>query len=120
MTGGKGSVTVTVASGPEFHFLNAPDRGQKVRWVMFKVVSMSKVQLVAIQGRGRGMSDFTANCLLLNVGEGVRISQAQYNRGKGVASVYSAGHRRNMTFKVRRDVKGHIWLFRVKPLAVAA
>jgi len=81
---------------------------------------MSKVELVAIQGRGKGMSDFTINCLNLNIGEGVRISHGQYNKGKGVASVYSAGHRRNMRFMVRRDVKGRIWLFRTKPLALAA
>jgi len=87
---------------------------------MFKVVKMTGVELVAIQGRGRGMSDFTANCLSLNIGEGVRISHAQYNKGKGVASVYSAGHRRNMRFMVRRDVHGRIWLFRAKPLALVA
>ena len=80
----------------------------------FKVVNMAKIQLVAIQGRGRGMSEFTANCLSLNIGEGVRISQEHYNKGKGVASVYSAGNRRNMRYMVRRDVKGRIWLFRVK------
>lgn len=74
---------------------------------------MSKIQLVAVQGRGRGMSEFTANCLTLNVGQGVRISQETYNKGKGVASIYSAGIRRNMRYKVRRDVKGHIWLFRI-------
>jgi hypothetical protein len=87
---------------------------------MFKVVNMSKVELVAIQGRGRGMSEFTANCLCLEIGQGVRISQAQYNKGKGVAAVYSAGHRRNMRFMVRRDTKGHIWLFRVKLERIAA
>jgi hypothetical protein len=87
---------------------------------MFKVVNMAKVQLVAIQGRGRGMSEFTANCLLLEIGQGVRISHKQYNKGKGVASVYAAGGRRNMRFMVRRDVKGHIWLFRVRPERIAA
>ena len=75
---------------------------------------MSKVELVAIQGRGRGLSEFTANCLGLNIGEGIQISQHDYNKGKGVASVYAAGNRRGMRFMVRRDVKGYIWLFRVK------
>ena len=79
---------------------------------MFKVVNMSKVQLVAIQGRGREMSEFTHNCLTLDIGQGVRISQETYNRGKGIASIYAAGHRRNMKYKVRRDIKGHIWLMR--------
>jgi hypothetical protein len=87
---------------------------------MFKVVNMEKVQLVAIQGRGRGMSEFTADCLRLGVGQGVRISHKQYNKGKGVASVYAAGNRRNMRFMVRRDIKGHIWLFRVKQERMAA
>lgn len=80
----------------------------------FKVVNMAKVQLVAIQGRGRAMSEFTANCLMLEVGQGVRISHKQYNKGKGIASVYAAGLRRNMRFAIRRDVHGHIWLFRAK------
>lgn len=80
---------------------------------MFKPVDMRKIQLVAIQGRGRGMSEFTHNCLTLNVGEGVRISQETYNKGKGVASVYAAGIRRNMRYKVRRDTRGRIWLFRI-------
>jgi len=84
-------------------------------WCMsFKVVNMAKVKLVAIQGRGKAMSEFTANCLCLEIGQGVRISQAQYNKGKGVASVYAAGLRRNIRFMVRRDVNGRIWLFRVK------
>lgn len=87
---------------------------------MFKVVNMSKVELVAIQGRGRGMSEFVANCLGLEIGQGVRISQAQYNKGKGVASVYAAGYRRNMRYMVRRDSKGHIWLFRAKLEKIAA
>ena len=86
----------------------------------FNVVNINKVELVAIQGRGRGMSEFTANCLGLKIGQGVRISQAQYDKGKGVASVYSAGHRRNMRFMVRRDTKGHIWLFRAKLERLAA
>lgn len=86
----------------------------------FKAVNMSTVQLVAIQGRGRGMSEFTADCLRLAIGQGVRISQVQYNKGKGVASIYSAGHRRNMRFMVRRDTHGHIWLFRVKSEKLAA
>lgn len=80
----------------------------------FKAVNMSTVQLVAIQGRGRGMSEFTADCLRLEVGQGVRISQAQYKKGKGVASVYAAGIRRNMRYMVRRDTQGRIWLFRAK------
>lgn len=87
---------------------------------MFKVVSMAKVQLVAIQGRGRGMSEFTANCLRLEIGQGVRISHKQYDKGKGVACVYAAGSRRNMRFMVRRDVQGRIWLFRVKAERLAA
>lgn len=81
---------------------------------MFKITNMANVQLVAIQGRGRGMSEFTADCLRLEVGQGVRISQAQYNKGKGVASVYAAGIRRNMKYMVRRDTQGRIWLFRAK------
>ena len=81
----------------------------------FKVINMEKVQLVAIQGRGRAMSEFTANCLCLEIGQGVQISQAHYNKGKGVTAVYAAGLRRNMRFMVRRDIHGHIWLFRVKP-----
>jgi hypothetical protein len=87
---------------------------------MFKVVNMAKVELVAVQGRGRGMSEFTANCLSLEIGQGVRISHAQYNKGKGVACVYAAGNRRNMRYMVRRDVKGHIWLFRIKAERLAA
>ena len=87
---------------------------------MFKVVNMAKIQLVAIQGRGRGMSEFTADCLRLKIGQGVRISKAQYNKGKGIASVYSAGHRRNMRFMVRHDVNGRIWLFRAKLEKLAA
>jgi hypothetical protein len=82
---------------------------------MFKPVNMSKVQLVAIQGRGRVMSDFTADCLRLEIGQGVRISKERYNNGKGVACVYAAGIRRGMRYMVRRDIKGRIWLFRVKP-----
>lgn len=87
---------------------------------MFNVVNMSKVELVAIQGRGRGLSEFTANCLSLEIGQGVRISQTQYNKGKGVASIYAAGNRRNMRFMVRRDSRGHIWLFRAKLERLAA
>lgn len=87
---------------------------------MFKPINMSKVQLVAIQGRGRGLSEFTANCLSLEIGQGVRISVKDYNKGKGVASVYAAGNRRNMRYMVRRDVKGHIWLFRTKLEKIAA
>jgi hypothetical protein len=87
---------------------------------MFKIVNMAKVELVAIQGRGRGMSEFTANCLQLEIGQGVRISHTQYNKGKGVAAVYAAGNRRNMRFMVRRDVKGRIWLFRAKLIAKLA
>jgi hypothetical protein len=87
---------------------------------MFKVTNMSKVQLTAIQGRGRVMSDFTADCLRLEIGQGVRLSKAFYNNGKGVSSVYAAGIRRNMRFMVRRDVKGHIWLFRAKQERIAA
>ena len=86
----------------------------------FKVVNMSKIELVAIQGRGRELSEFTANCLSLEVGQGVRISQAQYNKGKGVASVYAAGNRQGMKYMVRRDAKGHIWLFRAKLERLAA
>jgi len=86
----------------------------------FKVVNMAKIQLVAIQGRGRGMSEFTANCLQLEIGQGVRISQAHYNKGKGVAAVYAAGNRRNMRYMVRRDTQGRIWLFRVKTERLAA
>jgi hypothetical protein len=81
---------------------------------MFKVVNMSKVELVAIQGRGRGMSEFTANCLRLEIGQGVRISHKQYNKGRGVAAIYAAGLRRNMRYMIRRDVNGSIWLFRAK------
>lgn len=87
---------------------------------MLKVVNMAKVRLVAIQGRGREMSEFTADCLRLEIGQGVRISQKQYNKGKGVACVYAAGIRRGMKFCVRRDVQGWIWLFRVKAEKVAA
>lgn len=86
----------------------------------FKIVNMNKVQLVAIQGRGREMSEFTANCLNLEIGQGVRLSHAQYNKGKGVASVYAAGHRRNMRYMVRRDAQGRIWLFRAKLEKIAA
>lgn len=84
---------------------------------MFKPVNMAKVQLVAIQGRGREMSEFTADCLRLEIGQGVRISKERYNKGKGIASVYAAAIRRGMRYMVRRDVKGRIWLFRVKPEA---
>lgn len=76
---------------------------------------MANIQLVGIQGRGREMSEFTADCLRLEIGQGVRISKERYNKGKGVACVYAAGLRRNMRFMVRRDVNGRIWLFRVKP-----
>jgi len=86
----------------------------------FKVVNMSKVELVVIAGRGRSMSEFVANCLGLKIGQGTRISHAQYNKGKGVASVYAAGYRRNMRYMVRRDSKGHIWLFRAKLEKIAA
>ena len=86
----------------------------------FKVVNMSKVQLVAIAGRGRGMSEFTANCLRLEIGQGVRISHKQYNKGKGVAAVYAAGLRRNMRYMIRRDINAHIWLFRAKMERLAA
>lgn len=86
----------------------------------FKVVNMSKVELVAIAGRGREMSEFTTNCLNLAIGQGAQISHAQYNKGKGVAAVYSAGHRRNMRFMVRRDTNGHIYIFRVKLERLAA
>jgi hypothetical protein len=34
--------------------------------------------------------------------------------------VYAAGSRRNIKFMVRRDVNGHIWLFRVKQERMAA
>ena len=80
----------------------------------FKVVNMAKIQLVAIQGRGKGMSEIVSNCLRLEIGQWVRISQAHYNKGKGVASAYAAGYRRDIRFMVRRDTQGRIWLFRVK------
>lgn len=78
------------------------------------VYDMRTVQLVPKVGGGRKQSELVTTCLSLGVDQGIRLSEAQYNEGKGVASVYNAGHRHGIKFRVRRDVKGNIWLFRMR------
>ena len=78
------------------------------------VYDMRSVQLVPKGGGGRKMSELVETCLSLNVEEGIRLTEKMYNGGKGVASVYNAGHKRGIKFRVRRDVKGNIWLFRMR------
>lgn len=81
----------------------------------FNVYDMKSVQLVPKGGGGgRPTSELVSTCLSLNVDEGIRIPEKMYNEGKGVASVYNAGRRHGIKFRVRRDVKGNIWLFRMR------
>ena len=78
------------------------------------VYDMRSVQLVPKKGGGRQQSELVTTCLSLNVDEGIRLTEKMYNEGKGVASVYNAGHRHGIKFRVRRDTKGNIWLFRMR------
>lgn len=78
------------------------------------VYDMRSVQLLPKKGGGRKMSELVSTCLSLGVDEGIRLTEKIYNDGKGVTSVYNAGHKHGIKFRVRRDVKGNIWLFRMR------
>ena len=81
------------------------------------VFSMENIQLVPKGGGGGGkaLGPFSEKCLSLEIGQGIKISDEKYNAGKGVASVYAGAKRRNIKLRVRRDVSGQLWLFRVEP-----
>ena len=78
------------------------------------IYDMKSVQLVPKKGGGKHQSELVTTCLTLQVDEGIRLTEKMYNQGKGVASVYNAGHKRGIKFRVRRDTKGNIWLFRAR------
>lgn len=71
-------------------------------------------------GSGRPQSELVTACLSLNVDEGIRISQKIYNKGKGVGSVHNAGNKHGIKFRIRKDIHGHVWIFRMKVLKLAA
>ena len=81
----------------------------------FEVFDMSNIQLLPkAGGGGKAMSPFATKCLGLEIGQGIKISEEKYNNGKGVASLYAAAKRRGIKFRVRRDVTGQLWLFRIE------
>ena len=81
----------------------------------FEVMDMSSIQLVPKGGGGGGkaLSPFTQKVFALQNGQGFKISEEKYNAGKGVASLYAGAKRRNIKLRVRKDVNGQLWLFRV-------
>lgn len=81
----------------------------------FEVMDMSSIQLVPKGGGGGGkaLSPFAAKVFALQNGQGFKISEEKYNAGKGVASLYAGAKRRNIKLRVRKDVNGQLWLFRV-------
>lgn len=81
----------------------------------FEVMDMSNIQLVPKGGGGgRELSPFSAAVFGLEVGQGIRLSDEQYNGGKGVASLYAGAKRRGIKLRTRRDTKGQLWIFRVE------
>lgn len=81
----------------------------------FEVMDMSSIQLVPKGGGGGGkaLSPFAQKVFALQNGQGFKISEEKYNAGKGVASLYAGAKRRNIKLRVRRDINGQLWLFRV-------
>lgn len=81
----------------------------------FEVMDMSSIQLVPKGGGGGGkaLSQFAQKVFSLQNGQGFKISDEKYNAGKGVASLYAGAKRRNIKLRVRKDVNGQLWLFRV-------
>ena len=81
----------------------------------YEVMDMSSIQLVPKGGGGGGkaLSPFATKVFSLQHGQGFKISEEKYNAGKGVASLYAGAKRRNIKLRVRKDVNGQLWLFRV-------
>lgn len=83
----------------------------------FEVVDMTDI-MATLQtkggGGGRGLSPFATKAFSLENGQGFKISDEKYGEnGKGMASTYAGAARRHMKLRVRRDVNGQLWLFRV-------
>ena len=81
----------------------------------FEIMDMGSIQLVPKGGGGGGkaLSPFAAKVFGLLNGQGIKISEEKYNAGKGVASLYAGAKRRGIKLRVRKDVNGQLWLFRV-------
>lgn len=81
----------------------------------FEPVDMSTIQLVPkAGGGGKSLSPFATKVFGLAHGTGFKISEEQYGEnGKKLASTYAGAARRGIKLRVRRDVNGQLWLFRV-------
>jgi hypothetical protein len=82
----------------------------------FEVVDMANIQLVpkASGGGGKSLSPFATKAFSLAHGTGFKITEEQYGEnGKKLASTYAGAARRGIKLRVRRDVNGALWLFRV-------
>jgi hypothetical protein len=82
----------------------------------FQVVDMSTITLApkAGGGGGKALSPFAVKVFSLENGQGFKITEERYgDKGKGIASVYAGAARRNMKLRVRRDMNGQLWLFRI-------
>lgn len=81
----------------------------------YEIVSMDNIQLVPKGGGGgKALSAFATKVYSLEIGQGIKISDERYNAGKGVASLYAGAKRRDIKLRVRRDIGGSLWLFRVE------
>ena len=81
----------------------------------FEIVSMDGIQLAPKAGGGRGLSELAAKTFSLEIGQGFKISDDTYGvSGKGVASLYAGAKRREIKLRVRRDLNGQLWMFRVE------
>ena len=81
----------------------------------YEILSMDNIELVAKGGGGgKTLSAFSTNAFSLGHGQGFKISDEKYGeKGKGMASTYAGAARRGIKLRVRRDVNGQLWLFRV-------
>ena len=80
----------------------------------FEVMDMASIQLIPKGGGGgKALSAFSLKVFSFENGQGIKISEELYKGGKGVASLYAGAKRRNIKLRVRKDVHGQLWLFRV-------